>query len=121
MDGRRSVFYRHVNAPATANQLECLAELGVRATPGLSYREADRLIKENRERWARLPPTEAQRHFLQYRAWWREGMTRGEATDLIARIKAGRDELVGFPPPGMRDGDGDAGGWPPSAAPQGNA
>ena len=35
----------------------------------------------------RLPPTARQEQLLRTRGLWRPGMTRGEAFDLIARIK----------------------------------
>jgi len=36
----------------------------------------------------RLAPTARQKHFLQDHRLWKEGMTRGEAFDLISQCKA---------------------------------
>ena len=97
------MFYHNREESATPAQRQCLESMGVRLDSWLSASAADRLIKENQEKWAQLPPTERQRQFLQYRGRWREGMNRAEATDLIGRIKDGRDELDRLLPPWMRD------------------
>ena len=47
--------------------------------------------------WRREPPTPRQEKFLRRRGLWREGLTRGEASDLIA--EALREEGSG---PGWR-------------------
>ena len=64
-------MYDHNPArPATPAQLKLLGELGV-DTPGrLSSYEADRLIKANFDRWARMPPTAKQERFRRLRGRW---------------------------------------------------
>jgi hypothetical protein len=47
--------------------------------------------------WRREPPTSRQQEFLQARGLWREGLTRGAASDLIT--EALREERSG---PGWR-------------------
>ncbi len=54
----------------------------------LSKREADRLIQAHKDAWSALRPTFYQAEFLRHHGVWNEEMTRGQASDLIARIKA---------------------------------
>jgi hypothetical protein len=82
-------FVHNPARPASEAQKDCLAQLGVALGPRLSSYEADRLIREHHERWARLPATEAQRGFLRKKGRWREGMGRGEANELIGRLVGG--------------------------------
>src|SRR5689334_20960738 len=84
---------RFVHNPAklaSEAQRACLAQLGVPTGPRLNSYEADRLIRQHHQQWARLPATAAQRGFLSKRGRWREGMGRGEASELIGRLMPGR-------------------------------
>lgn len=78
--------------PATPKQIELLEQLGFDGSR-LSGREADLLIKQNLHRWSALPPTDKQRFFLISNFAWREGITRGEATELIDKIKRASQHL----------------------------
>jgi hypothetical protein len=90
--------------------------------------EADRSIKENKDKWEKLPPTVAQRDSLIWRGHWREGMTRGEANDLLGRLKAAEDvEVLNIAPHRMvtkklgESGDGSSkspGGLPARTEPK---
>ena len=92
MEAFRDHFVHNPAQPASEAQRDCLAQLGVAVGPRLSSYEADRLIREHREQWALLPATDAQRGFLRKKGRWREGMGRGEATELIGRLTAGWGE-----------------------------
>jgi hypothetical protein len=98
------MYYHYDDRDATPAQRKTLLDLGIAIPHPLSMRDADYLIKKNQAKWSNLPPTERQRHFLVYRGRWRVGMTRGEASELIARIKDGRDALENSLPLGFRDG-----------------
>jgi hypothetical protein len=101
-------FYHSRAKLATEQQLACLREMGLNPDRPLSRYEADKLIKENQEAWAKLPPTRYQKGFLVERYLWREGMTRGEATDLIQKVKtSSHDDRYGRPDPWH----GDPGRW----------
>jgi hypothetical protein len=71
----------------TWRQAEALRRLLPEGTPigHLSRWEAAGLIKMHSPHaaWKREPPTDRQEQFLRPRGLWREGLTRGEASDLI--------------------------------------
>ncbi len=46
--------------------------------------------------WRRKPPTDRQVNFLRSHGRWREGLTRGEASDLIRVIHAQGQDTAGF-------------------------
>jgi hypothetical protein len=85
----RNTFDRYDarSKPATQAQLNVLNEMGVPVNQSLTYESADRLIKQNWDRWKQLAPTPKQEYFLQMNALWEDGMNRGEADALIKRIK----------------------------------
>jgi hypothetical protein len=91
-------YYHSPYKDATPAQRQLLKSMGITRHLWLSMADADRLIKENRDRWAELPPTDGQKRYQQWRGRWREGMNRGEATELIARIKDGSDLTDQLPP-----------------------
>src|ERR1700735_1274907 len=72
---------------ASQAQMACLVELGIKTEGYVSAAKADRLIKENEEKWALLPPTGKQQRILEFHNAWQRGMTRGRATELIALIQ----------------------------------
>ena len=76
---------------ASPAQLDCLSQMGVEYDNGISSAEADRLIKQNKDKWEKLPATAKQRSMLQ-KGLWKEGMTRGEATKLIEKLTARDDD-----------------------------
>ena len=71
----------------TWRQAEALRRLLPEGTPigHLNRWEAAGLIKMHSPHaaWRREPPTDRQEQFLRPRGLWREGLTRGEASDLI--------------------------------------
>jgi hypothetical protein len=73
----------------TWRQAEELRRLLPEGTPigHLSRYQAPGLIKlhDPNARWRREPPTRSQEDFLRGRGLWREGLTRGEASDLIGQ------------------------------------
>jgi len=77
----------------TWRQAEELRRLLPEGTPirHLSRWEAAGLIKllDPNARWRREPPTDRQIEFLTSRDQFREGMTRGDAAELIRSTKAG--------------------------------
>jgi hypothetical protein len=72
----------------TWRQAEALRQLLPEGTPieHLSRWKAAGLIKLHAPNaaWRREPPTPWQERFLRLRGLWRDGLTRGEASDLIA-------------------------------------
>jgi hypothetical protein len=74
---------------ATPRQLDCLAGLGVYPDGPITRKAASDLIERTISLRRRLPPTPRQESFLRARGLWREGLTRGEASDLIGKVKAG--------------------------------
>jgi hypothetical protein len=83
------MFYHNPMKPATPAQRRLLSELGVSAPAGLSSYQADRLIKANHSRWAALPPTGKQIGMLRALGLWAKGITRGEAAEMIDKIRGG--------------------------------
>jgi hypothetical protein len=81
----------------TWRQAEALRQLLPEGTPicHLSRSDAAGLIQLHSPHaaWRREPPTPRQEEFLRPRGLWREGLTRGEASDLIA--EALRKERTG--------------------------
>jgi hypothetical protein len=67
----------------TKGQIRCLIDMGVTIPRGLTYSDADRLIKENPEKRDMLPPTPKQEGWLKSNNLWRDGMKRGEADAII--------------------------------------
>jgi hypothetical protein len=67
----------------TKGQIRCLIDMGVTIPRGLTYSDADRLIKENPEKRDQLPPTPKQEGWLKSNNFWKEGMKRGEADAII--------------------------------------
>jgi hypothetical protein len=101
-------FYHSRAKLATEHQLACLKEMGLNPDRPLSSYDADKLIKGNQEKWAKLPPTRYQKEFLVERYLWRDGITRGEATELIRKVKTlPCDDRYGRPDPWH----GDHGRW----------
>lgn len=69
--------------------------------PTLTKHKASELIRyytENLPREAQPRPTRAQEQFLRDRRWWREGLTRQEASDLIGLARR-EDEARHCNPP----------------------
>jgi len=73
---------------AINRQLACLGRFGLNATGPVGRHEAHRLIGQEIDRRRELPPTPKQEAFLRSRGRSRDGMTRGEAFDLIGQIKS---------------------------------
>ena len=73
---------------ATNRQLACLTKFGLAPDGPVRKYEAHRLISQEIDRRRGLPPTPRQEKFLRSRGRWRDGMTGGEAFDLIGQIKA---------------------------------
>ncbi len=100
------MFYDKPETKASPAQLACLAQMGIACNRWISSYEADWLIKQNKNKWEKLPATDRQRFTLQQRGCWREGMTRGEACELIGKLKA-RQERHNQPFPWFTfEGDG---------------
>jgi hypothetical protein len=55
----------------------------------IDYHEAAHVIGRFVHDRRQLSPTERQKEFLKAQGQWRDGMSRGEAFDLIRRIKLG--------------------------------
>src|SRR5262245_63624655 len=78
--------------PATERQRALLSKI-LENTPyeeieQMSFDQADRLIAWNAEHWREYPATLRQEVFLRNWNQWKAGLSRGEAADLIAAIKA---------------------------------
>src|SRR5262249_35757552 len=54
---------------------------------GMTRGQAGRLIGALRGDWRSKPATRLQKLFLRHRGAWRDGLTAGEAEDLIASIR----------------------------------
>src|SRR5262245_28795851 len=76
----------------TPRQAAFLQRLGVDPDPLLRRHEAHEQIVRAIGQRRQMPPTAKQEYFLRQRNQWREGMTRGEAFDLIG-------DLLGVPDP----------------------
>jgi hypothetical protein len=73
---------------ATQKQRECLARNGIAGDGALSRSEAASRIEAYICERRQLPPTPKQEWLLRQHNCWHEGMTRGQASDLIGGIKA---------------------------------
>ena len=73
---------------ATAGQRACLDRLDVKPGRAITRYEASCMISKEILRRRRLPPTPRQERFLRNHGRWCDDMTRGEAFDLIGRIKS---------------------------------
>jgi superfamily II DNA or RNA helicase len=71
----------------TDGQLASLQRKGYGDCRGLTRGEASYLIEQHKEADAKGPATPNQRGFLQHRGYWRDGMTFGEASEVISWIK----------------------------------
>ena len=76
--------------PATSNQLRCLEEMQIPWEPGITSYDAYLLIRENNDRWCKLPITAAQESILIKHGRLKPGMNRGEATAIINVLRNGR-------------------------------
>lgn len=81
------MLFDHKPESASVKQKNVLSQMGIPFSPGISKREAQRLIQDNHERRDNLPPTDGQRAYLSMRNAWNPKMTRGEADKVIARLK----------------------------------
>ena len=90
------MFHHNPGTRASQAQLDLLARMGVSHHSWLNAYQADKLIKQNEDKWAQLPPTEKQVKFLTNRGRWRPGMLGKEASELIARIVDHTEELERF-------------------------
>lgn len=77
--------------PATEAQKRFLKAMNVYVFPFTTVEQASRLIEENLPRWEKQPATRDQEFILRRKQLWRDGMTRGEAKELI-------DELPNYHP-----------------------
>jgi hypothetical protein len=71
----------------TDGQLASLKRKGYGDCRGLTRGEASYIIQQHKEAAAKGPATPNQRGFLQHRGYWRDGMTFGEASEVISWIK----------------------------------
>jgi hypothetical protein len=103
------MYYHSAFKEASPAQLQTLRQMGVQTEGSISSHEADQLIKRNKARWESLPPTDKQAFVLRQRGRWRDGMTRGEATELIERLKTGEEsepwERPSWWPKGRSEGE----------------
>jgi hypothetical protein len=67
-------------------QLNCLERFGFDINKPLDRAEAWHLINDLVNNQRQLPPTQKQELFLRKRGHWRDGLTRGEACDLIGML-----------------------------------
>jgi hypothetical protein len=81
-------MYRNsLTKPVTPAQLRVLKEMGIDPSGARSSYEAYLLIRAHYDKWATLPATAKQQWLLRQMGLWKDGMDRGKAADLIARIK----------------------------------
>ncbi len=85
------------NQSPTPWQLGYLEGLGLIVKPGLTRGEAAYLIAQCKryEEEYPLPATAKQKWFLRSQGLWRDGISKREATNLIAEIKRQEQSLVG--------------------------
>jgi len=78
--------------PATPRQIAALCEIlpleHHANIQRLTADEAHFLLSRNKQLWRNTPVTERQEHYLRSHGLWRDGLTRGTASELIAAAKA---------------------------------
>lgn len=78
----------HTNSrEATEAQKRCLSQMGISFPDDISGRDAFIRILARKDEWANLDPTSCQEYVLRKHGVWRDGIKRGEATDLIGQLK----------------------------------
>jgi hypothetical protein len=81
------MYYHNSRKEITPAQRRLLQELGLGTSGIQNSFQANALIQANLARWSSLPATPKQAWVLRNRGLWHDGMTRGQAADLIGRIK----------------------------------
>ena len=76
-----------VEFSATECQLDCLNRFGMKPKTTIPCREMHRLIGQEVQHRDTLELTPRQEQFPREHGRWRQGMTRGDAYDLIGEIK----------------------------------
>jgi hypothetical protein len=81
------MYHNSLTKPVTAAQVRVLGEMGLDPSSIRTSYDAYQLIRAHYAKWASLPATAKQEWLLRQTGQWKDGMDRGEAAELIARIK----------------------------------
>src|SRR5262249_10997091 len=88
MRNKRYIEDERVYGPASTRQIDFIERHGLPHDPNVDEKTAWEVISDFINNRTRLPPTARQEALLRQKGQWREGMTRGEAFDAIARLLA---------------------------------